>query len=373
MYYLYALFDPTLNIPKYIGITNNPKRRLQGHINDVSITKKTKWINSLKEGGKLPILKILKESSDIEKIKNWEIQTIKKYKDIYNLTNTTSGGEYIYEGRPIDVFDMDGNYLDSYNSIAEYCELNNLNINVTSAISSVCLRKRNYAYDHIFRYSGDIVTSEDIQRLKKSLSAKKYRHIYLLTLDGELYKEYNSCMDAERDGFASESRIVSALNDPERNCSVNGYLIVENLDDYPIAIIRYLQHKQKNNIGKWICMYDIDGTYLSRYESCLSAANAINATSTNSIRNCLKGKYKQAHGYQWRYSNTKENIPPYTGTIRSKQSVLQYSLSGELLNTFKCPKDAANFLGVSNSGIVTAIKQNKAAYGYIWKYDDAVL
>lgn len=26
-YYLYALYDPELNIPKYIGISNNPDRR----------------------------------------------------------------------------------------------------------------------------------------------------------------------------------------------------------------------------------------------------------------------------------------------------------------------------------------------------------
>ena len=26
-YYLYALFDPNLKIPKYIGISNNPERR----------------------------------------------------------------------------------------------------------------------------------------------------------------------------------------------------------------------------------------------------------------------------------------------------------------------------------------------------------
>lgn len=50
-YYLYALIDPNLNSPKYIGITNNPSKRLQEHIEDTAITKKTKWISSLKEGG----------------------------------------------------------------------------------------------------------------------------------------------------------------------------------------------------------------------------------------------------------------------------------------------------------------------------------
>lgn len=47
-YYLYALFDPNLKIPKYIGISNNPERRFKEHLEDVGNTKKTRWIKSLK-------------------------------------------------------------------------------------------------------------------------------------------------------------------------------------------------------------------------------------------------------------------------------------------------------------------------------------
>lgn len=64
-YYLYALYDPELNIPKYIGISNNPDRRFQEHLSDISITKKTKWIQKLKQGGKIPRLKVLKETNDV--------------------------------------------------------------------------------------------------------------------------------------------------------------------------------------------------------------------------------------------------------------------------------------------------------------------
>ena len=40
MYYLYTLNDEN-NTPRYIGITNNPKGRLHGHLTDKSITPKT--------------------------------------------------------------------------------------------------------------------------------------------------------------------------------------------------------------------------------------------------------------------------------------------------------------------------------------------
>ena len=70
-YYLYALIDPNLNSPKYIGITNDPNRRLQEHIEDTAITKKTKWISSLKEGGYLTSLKILQDADNDSDIIEW--------------------------------------------------------------------------------------------------------------------------------------------------------------------------------------------------------------------------------------------------------------------------------------------------------------
>lgn len=47
----------------------------------------------------------------------------------------------------------------------EYCEINNLPKNAVAGISSVCLRKRNYTYNKIFRYINDTVTKEDLIRL----------------------------------------------------------------------------------------------------------------------------------------------------------------------------------------------------------------
>lgn len=71
-YYLYALFDPNLKIPKYIGITNNPDRRYLEHLEDTNNTKKTRWIQSLKQGNKIPIMKVVKDTDDVHKVIEWE-------------------------------------------------------------------------------------------------------------------------------------------------------------------------------------------------------------------------------------------------------------------------------------------------------------
>ena len=41
-YFMYQLVEPELNIPKYIGITNNLENRLCRHLLDSNITKKNK-------------------------------------------------------------------------------------------------------------------------------------------------------------------------------------------------------------------------------------------------------------------------------------------------------------------------------------------
>lgn len=204
-YYLYALIDPDLGTPKYIGITNNPDKRLQEHIKDTAATKKAKWISSLKEGGKLPTLKILRDTNDVHEVIQWEKECIEKLSNKYNLTNSTLGGEYYGIGTPIKVFDLDGNFLETYSSMIEYAEL--LGKSDYSSISAVCLRKRNYAYGRIFRYLDDTVTEEDLTKLRDSLHNRDKKHVLIISLYGEVLGEFESIQQASKAGFGNSAGI----------------------------------------------------------------------------------------------------------------------------------------------------------------------
>lgn len=80
-YYLYVLIDPIVKIPKYVGISNDAQRRFQEHLEDTSNTPKVKWIKSLKNGGQIPILKVLKSTHDVRQICEWEKKVIADYHD----------------------------------------------------------------------------------------------------------------------------------------------------------------------------------------------------------------------------------------------------------------------------------------------------
>lgn len=364
-YFLYLLKDPNLNSPKYVGVSNNPERRFKEHLKDISITKKTKWISSLKENNQIPILEIVNKTSNIREVLDWEIDYIKQYKEIYNLVNTTSRGEYYAIGTPILVFDIEGNYLETYSSMIEYAELNNLHPNSVSSISSVCLRKRNYAYNHIFRYLDDTVTKEDLEKLKKDMKHNSKKSVVIVSLSGKLLGEFESLAEASRAGFGNQNAISEALRKSGR-LTVNNNFACYSYDEYQSRFEEYIKNK------KVVSKYDLEGNYIDTYLSFSDAARSVNK-SVQGIKECCEFKYKQAHGYQWRYGMSKENVGKYIKTYNSKNrthKVCQYTLEGELIKIWESAKVAGETLGVRAQSINAAASgRKKTAFKYIWKYE----
>lgn len=60
-YYIYGLIDPTTMGIRYIGKTNNPRRRIVEHSEDVGRAEKSSWIRSLRAMKITPIMVILEE------------------------------------------------------------------------------------------------------------------------------------------------------------------------------------------------------------------------------------------------------------------------------------------------------------------------
>mgnify|MGYP003338373331 CR=1 FL=1 len=77
--WIYALKDPRDNEIKYVGKSNNPEKRLKGHIYKAKYehTRKGNWIKKLIKLKLLPILEILKETNEDE-YQEWEEFYIKK-------------------------------------------------------------------------------------------------------------------------------------------------------------------------------------------------------------------------------------------------------------------------------------------------------
>jgi hypothetical protein len=93
VFFLYELLDPVSNLPRYVGITNNIRRRYLNHLNSLTTkTKKNWWIKSLLAKNLKPIIRII-AASHKDDIGELEIKTIADYRKKYaNLTNLSDGG-----------------------------------------------------------------------------------------------------------------------------------------------------------------------------------------------------------------------------------------------------------------------------------------
>lgn len=87
--FIYALVDPITGEIRYIGKSNNPKKRLSQHLCDRVKSHKTSWLKSL---DRPPILEII-EKVYIKEWEFWEEYWITQFRSWgFNLTNLTSGG-----------------------------------------------------------------------------------------------------------------------------------------------------------------------------------------------------------------------------------------------------------------------------------------
>jgi hypothetical protein len=92
--YIYALCDPVTGDIRYVGKADNPHKRFKQHIalREAKPTYKTKWVKSLLQSGRQPLLRILEQVA-IEDWQDCERQWIEICKTQgCRLTNIGDGG-----------------------------------------------------------------------------------------------------------------------------------------------------------------------------------------------------------------------------------------------------------------------------------------
>lgn len=94
--YIYALLDPRDKRIRYVGKTNNLKRRYEQHIYEHTgiNPRKERWINGLRKGGLLPEIKVVEECTVDnwqERERSWISKCREEYDDLINLTDGGDG------------------------------------------------------------------------------------------------------------------------------------------------------------------------------------------------------------------------------------------------------------------------------------------
>lgn len=128
--------------------------------------------------------------------------------------------------------------------------------------------------------------------------------------------------------------------------------------------------------AKEVSMYDKDGIFIQIFCSVREAERVTGIAGTSICAVC-NGKGVSAGGYLWRYANDKNNIEPYpkrrkSSTKRMKR-VLQFDLNGRFIQEYQSVEIASKTLKINASCISACCRGiTNTASGYIWRYADEV-
>lgn len=362
--FIYVLINPLNNQIFYVGYTKNPKTRLNAHITKKCNPLKDKIINDILKLNLRPELKIIDScdyvyNSDYNMYEHerLEIYYIKKYREEgIKLTNLTDGGGDTNSTLKIKVFKYDqfGNYINEYLSIADASIEHNINpTNIGHAVNQR-VKKTSCGYYWF-------TSKEKAENFQFEINWKDDLPILQYSLDGEFIKEFKNKRDAEKILNLKRDCITRALKSNNLS-SAGGYLWFYK-GNLPKIINKY-----KLSFTKEISQYDLNGNFIQKFNSIKEASKKLNICDVTII-SCAKGKFSQAGGYIWYYSNNlPNNIKPYKKKIYGIP-VLKFSINNELLDEYPSIKTASEHNKISWDVISYNLKgKTKTAGGFIWKY-----
>jgi group I intron endonuclease len=120
--------------------------------------------------------------------------------------------------------------------------------------------------------------------------------------------------------------------------------------------------------GKKVLQYSLNGEFLEKYSSA-NQASLITGIDHWSICACCRGEYRQAGGYQWKYSEDKEKEIKSIKK-RTNYEVLQIDVkTDEIIQEFSSIKEATAKTNIASSTICNVCNgKGKTAGGFKWKY-----
>lgn len=293
-----------------------------------------------------------------------KLRTYMKFEDSngYNMTLGGQGGRKL---RPVLRFDMDGNFLDEWQSPrdASIC----LGID-TQDIYGCASKQYKYRHNYIWIWKSDYT---DQSCLNWYLDRKCFRKVLQYDKEANLVNIFDSLSDAER--FLGYN-IAPCVSHATSTC--HGYVFVYE-DENIIVDSNYC--KTVFSLLNNVCnrpFYKVDKTgNIIKFYNCLREAveDGYNERMISECLHKLRNKYK---GFLWVYideynSNSKDfYIKLYnTSEPRVDLPILQIK-DGVIINRYEHLKDIPNDL-YNKSSVSDVCKGRKPQYkGYIWQYED---
>lgn len=370
--YIYKIYND-VNDKVYVGQTiKTIKERWKCHVcdaknnNDNMIIHKAMNKYGIDNFKYIEIEKITKSSllelkEDLNKMEIYyisKLNTVRPYG--YNIS---IGGGIIETSRvEIDQYDLNCNYINSFDSIAEASEYTGIpRASIDKCVSENDISNKS-AYGYVF--------------VKKGRSPYQVnettRPVNQFDLKGNFICSYNSIKDASKATNIDSSNIIFCCK-KQKYKSAGGYIWRYKDEAFTKEEIDSLNNNTyilRESIYPSIKQFDVFGNYIDTYKNVSIASQSTNTTQGSIISTCL-GKTYSANKYVWRFIDDdfdKYNINYEKNLSKIFPMINMYSTNDEFIKQFNSPSDACIFLNAKSiSAICNCCNYlSKTSYGYKW-------
>lgn len=286
-------FENKINHMIYIGLALDLKERYNKHYKNIKDkSHQEDFYIALRQYGwdnfDYEILESF-DSYDSKQLSFLEDFYIKKYNSLkpngYNMVPGGYNGSGLAKGKPIEQYDLDGNYIAEYPSAHEASRSTGINF------SSICACARGETKQikgYQWKYKD---SNKEIFCLEKKYVIQK---VYQFSLDGKYLAEYNNLQEAYSLTGITKSLICLSCLYPTR--TAGGYHWSYNKD---YIVPNYKLQGQSNK--KPVKQFDKYNNFIAEYPSILDAEKQTGVNKGNISSVCC-GHRKSAGGYIWQYS-----------------------------------------------------------------------
>ncbi|WP_257206503.1 NUMOD1 domain-containing DNA-binding protein [Bacillus wiedmannii] len=256
-------------------------------------------------------------------------------------------------------YEVDGTLIKTYVSTVEAAKAIGID---NSRICAVCNGRKKTAKGYVFRYEGS--DFKGYSDFKPNGFRKKVKK---MNLDGEVLEVYSSLSEAARENKTAPSNIGNCCRGKNKTAIGFKWCFVEEdfkdmMDDYQRAVFN----------AKPVVQLELDGSFIAEYESAAEAARFL-GLERGSISKVCVGSADSHFGYVWKflddYNNGSENKALRERNV-GKKSVLKLSMDGDILESFKSIKEAADSISVMEPVLNSALSGRIfSTGGFRWTYD----
>lgn len=289
----------------------------------------------------LKIVDTLEEALEIEaKLVDYEFL---KRLDTYNAQ---LGGITGYKYLPINQFDLVGNYIKTWSTMAEAAEF--YNVSHTAIMNAVNFK------GSCMRYYWSKDSNINVKEFLKTPEVKVFQYN---SETGKFVQMYNSVKEA--------AAIIGVIPQTISNAIHTGYKIKNYY--FSTSLLEEWKGKPKVSLkGKILYVYNLQGDYLTSLKNGTEIKEYFGIKTTNPITVSIR-KESPYKTYQFSLEY-KESLPPITKQYHQKRAILVYTVDGKFIEELPT---ITKTMEKYSRGVQKVLKgTQKQCRGYIFKYKE---